>query len=266
MNVKPLFLKSYTLIFFLPLLAGFACDTRSPEDKHLLRHQRVFVLYDTLEPEILSETMAPDADSSYLEYVFRSYNLQDIKQVDSTIRVDLRYAGTNNFMGINFYDGLRHAYFPCEVAIALSNAQQYLRSVNPSYSLLIWDAARPLHIQQMMWDSLKMPDDKKFNYLSPPYETSLHNYGCAVDLTIADLSTGKTLDMGSDFDTFEKISQPVYEQLYLSKGELSVESVNNRQLLRRVMKRGGFSPIPSEWWHFGYGNKTLAAAKFKLIK
>jgi D-alanyl-D-alanine dipeptidase len=118
----------------------------------------------------------------------------------------------------------------------------------------------------MMWDSLDMPPDRKFNYLSPPYETSLHNYGCAVDLTILDLLQNKPLDMGTGFDEFIPLSQPVQEWKFLKSGELSREAFDNRRLLRVVMKKAGFASIPSEWWHFGYGNKEMNTAKFKLIK
>jgi D-alanyl-D-alanine dipeptidase len=150
-------------------------------------------------------------DTSYLEYIFRGYDLVDIRELDSSIHVDLKYAGKDNFLGKDLYDGLRKAYFPCEVAQKICNAQQYLKQVNSALSLLILDAARPLHVQQMMWDSLDMDPDKKFNYLAPPFSISLHNYGCAVDLTIIDLSKDSLLDMGSDFDDFSKISEPVYE-------------------------------------------------------
>jgi zinc D-Ala-D-Ala dipeptidase len=248
------------------VLAVSSCNLDLAKDRKVISHAKIFVLYDTLETLQASKQTIPDPDTSYLEYVFKAFNLQSIRLLDSSIRVKLMYADTSNFMGVNFYDGLRHAYFPCEVALGLCRAQYSLKQVNPRFSLLVLDAARPLHIQQMMWDSLKMPDDRKFNYLSPPYETSLHNYGCAADVTIVDIFTGNQLDMGSDFDTFEKISQPAYEQKFMDNGELSREAFENRRLLRWAMKRGGFGSIQSEWWHFGYGNKTLAAAKFKLIK
>ncbi|MES2679097.1 MAG: M15 family metallopeptidase [Bacteroidota bacterium] len=254
-------------VYFLALtLAISSCNVDLAKDREVISQRKIFVLYDTLERLQESKQIIPNVDTSYLEYVFKAYNLESIRSLDSSIQVNLMYAGTSNFMGVNFYDGLRQAYFPCEVALGLCRAQYYLKLVNPGFSLLVLDAARPLHIQQMMWDSLKMPDDRKFNYLSPPYETSLHNYGCAADVTIVELSTGLQVDMGSDFDTFEKISQPAFEQKFLGNGELSREAYENRRLLRWAMKRGGFASIASEWWHFGYGNKTLAATKFKLIK
>ena len=244
-----------------------ACDPNILKNENRLVHKRVFVIYDTLEQDaVLPEKTKSNNDTSYLEFVFRSYSLENIKNVDSSIQVKLRYADTSNFLKKNFYDGLRNAYFPCEVALNLAKAQYFLKQVNPDFSLLIWDAARPLHIQQMMWDSLKMPNDRKYNYLSPPYETSLHNYGCAVDLTIMSLSNQCSIDMGCDFDTFEKISQPVYEQQFLKTGLLTQTAFENRRLLRWVMRKAGFNSIPSEWWHFSYGNKIQATTKFKLIQ
>jgi zinc D-Ala-D-Ala dipeptidase len=205
-------------------------------------------------------------DTSYLESVFNQYGLVNIHSLDNTIRVDLRYASTNNFTGKNLYDGLRNAYFPCDVANRLCNAQYFLKKYDSTLSLCILDAARPLHIQQMMWDSLDLPANIKFNYLSAPSSISLHNYGCAVDLTIVDLRLGKELDMGTAFDQFDKLSEPIYEAAFLAKKELSGTAFHNRKLLRSVMGRAGFNPINSEWWHFNYCNKEQAAAKFALIK
>lgn len=239
-----------------------SCDRKGDAHYHLVKH-RVFVMRDTLNRD---QPLTVDPDSSYLEFVFKKYDLVDVQQLDSTIRVDLRYADTANFLHRNFYDGLKRVWLPCEVALRLCNAQSYLKQYDPQLSLVIFDAARPLHIQKMMWDSLNMPPDRKFNYLSPPWEISLHNYGCAVDLGILDLSQNKLMDMGTGFDAFEKLSQPVFERQFLQSGGLSREALGNRRLLRSVMKRAGFNSIPSEWWHFGYGSKESAAAKFKLIE
>jgi len=239
-----------------------AACVRKDQQAHTLVHHRVYVIPDPA-PDRKPE---PPADTSYLEYVFKGYDLVDIQALDSTIEVKLQYADTANFLKANFYDGLRHAYFPCEVAWRLCNAQSCLKLINPSLSLLILDATRPLHIQQLMWDSLKLPPNRKFNYLSPPYEISLHNYGCAADVTIFDSSQNMLMNMGSGFDCFEPVSQPALEWKFLKNGGLSPQAVQNRRLLRYIMKRAGFSPIASEWWHFSYCSKETAAAKFKLIK
>jgi D-alanyl-D-alanine dipeptidase len=138
--------------------------------------------------------------------------------------------------------------------------------VSPDLTLVILDASRPQHIQRLMWDSLKMSGPRKFNYLSPPDETSLHNYGCAVDATIMNIKTGIYLDMGTGYDQFEKLSEPVYEAHFLKTGELSREAFQNRRLLRSIMRNAKMNAINSEWWHFSSMSKDEAIDKFPLIK
>jgi D-alanyl-D-alanine dipeptidase len=227
-----------------------------------LTRRKTFIIYDT----VAKAKKEVNKDTSYLDLLFRIHGLTSIHDLDSSIRIDLRYADTNNFLRRNFYDGLRKAYFPCEVALKICNAQALLKMYDPDYSLLILDATRPLHIQQMMWDSLDLPPGQKYNYLAPPYTISLHNYGCAVDVTIVDTRTNKELEMGSDFDHFGKLSEPVYEWKFLKSGELSGEALENRKLLRKVMQSAKLNPITSEWWHFNYCTKEFAAANFTLIK
>ncbi len=204
-------------------------------------------------------------DTSYLNFLFQNKGLVNIQEIDSSIQVQLRYADTNNFLHSNFYDGLKTAYLTCEAAIKLSNAQYHLKAIHPHYSLIIFDASRPLHIQQMMWDSLKMPIKHKYQYLSPPSEPSLHNYGCAVDLSIIDLSNNRLLEMGSDYDFFGKLSEPRMEKELLKTGLLSEAAYKNRLLLRKVMTAAKFKPITTEWWHFSICTKPEAQQRFELI-
>ena len=124
----------------------------------------------------------------------------------------------------------------------------------------------PLHLQQLMWDSLKIEPNLKYNYLAPPYQESLHNYGCAIDLSIIDISTNKPLNMGTEFDAFTKLSQPAYEWQFLKTNELTSEAFENRKLLRKVMQLAKFYPITSEWWHFNYCTKEQAMLRFELVK
>ena len=205
-------------------------------------------------------------DTSYLEYVYGMYDVVDIRSIDSSIHVRLRYADTANFLHRDFYDGLRHAYLTCYAANKLSTAQYYLKQNNVRYSLLVYDAARPLHVQQMMWDSVKLPEDKKRKYLTPANARSMHNYGVAVDITIVDLDSGKTLDMGTDFDYFGDLSQPIFEDHYLEKKLLTKAQVDNRLLLRKVMRQAGFKSISSEWWHFVACSREKAETQCELIK
>jgi D-alanyl-D-alanine dipeptidase len=241
------------------------CNSEPTEKGSKIVKQQAIVTNDTFNLRtILKEKI--NVDTSYLEKIFKGYGLIDLNCIDTTIKVDLRYADTNNFLKLNMYGGLRKAYMPCDVALRLCNAQGYLKEMNSDYSLIIFDAARPFHTQKLMWDSLDMPPDVKYAYVSPPFNISLHNYGCAIDLSIIDLKKNKLLDMGTEFDYFGKLSQPVYEQYYLNKKELSQQALDNRKLLRKVMMQARFYPITSEWWHFNFCNKEQAASNYKLIK
>jgi D-alanyl-D-alanine dipeptidase len=261
-------LRTFYLYFLCLCLFIIACE-RKPEKKfYTIAKKTVFVVpfaTDSVEKKT-KKKFPPYVDTSYIEFVFQSYDLVNIKALDSTIHVDLRYADTNNFLKKNLYDGLRNAYFNCETALKVCAAQYYLKQIDSTLSLIVLDASRPQHIQQMMWDSLKMHPEQKFFYLAPPEETSLHNYGCAIDVTIIDLKTNELLDMGTDFDFFGKLSEPIYEVYFLKNGQLSQKAYKNRRLLRNVMQRAKLNPITSEWWHFSLCKKEEAIAKYRLIR
>lgn len=259
--INHIFFKTYFFALVVCTFIFSSCNfTDTKPNTKLIKHT-VFVIEDKI-----TKVERQSVDTSYLESLFKQHNLVNINTLDSTIKVNLKYADTANFLHLNFYDGLKKAYLPCEVATHLCNAQFYLKQFNKNYSLVIFDAVRPLHLQQLMWDSLKIEPNLKYNYLAPPYQESLHNYGCAVDLSIINISTNKTLDMGTEFDAFTKLSQPAYEWQFLKTKELSNEAFENRQLLRRVMHLAKFYPITSEWWHFNYCTKEQAILQFELVK
>ncbi|MBL7920319.1 MAG: M15 family metallopeptidase [Bacteroidia bacterium] len=258
-------MKIYQLYFLYVSILFCSCNNDAGKKSGKIVKKQLIVLKDTVKlSTILNERIK--SDTSSLEKIFKEFGLIDINSVDSTIKVDLRYADTNNFLKLNMYGGLRKAYMPHDVAVHLQKAQDSLKRIHPNYSLIVFDAARPFWIQKLMWDSLDMPPDIKFAYVSPPFNISLHNYGCAIDLSIIDVNGNKLLDMGTDFDFFGKLSQPVCEAYYFNKGELSQEAWDNRKLLRKVMMQARFYPINSEWWHFNFCNKEFAAANYKLIK
>lgn len=243
-----------------------ACVWKTDKEKNTIVKHKVYVI-DTQSDSVNMATKRTPvfADTSYLESIFRNNNLVNIHDLDSTILVKLSYSDTNNFLHINLYDGLRKAYLHCEAAIKLANAQAFLKKMHPNYSLVVFDATRPLHIQKTMWDSLKLPDLKKYQYLSPPSEPSLHNYGCAVDVSIVDTEADSLLDMGTEHDTFSKLAEPAMEKYFLKSGELSPEVFANRLLLRKVMQRAGYNPITTEWWHFSICTKPEAVKRFQLV-
>ena len=205
------------------------------------------------------------ADTSELERYLVSKQLVNVQELEPDIRVNLLYATDRNFLHKVIYKGLSRCYLPCQVAIKLCNAEYFLNQANPQYHIIVFDAVRPLHIQQQMWDELDMPAWKKINYLANPADLSLHNYGAAVDVGII-LETDSLLDMGTGFDSFNELSQPKHEARFLADGSLSEEAYGNRLILRRAMLRAGFSMMHTEWWHFNATNKTTAAARYGLIE
>lgn len=217
-----------------------------------------------IQPEGKTTNVFPK-DTSQLELYLLSKKLVNINTLDSSIKVSLLYSTSHNFLNKPVYEGLTQCYLPCEVAIKLCNAQFALKQQFPNYSIIVFDAVRPLHIQKQMWDELKMPPAQKINYLAHPNDISLHNYGAAVDVGIIGENT-TLLDMGTPFDYFGELSEPRREKQLYKQGKLSKQAFANRLLLRKVMENAGFAPITTEWWHFNATNKTNAAQKYTLIE
>lgn len=202
---------------------------------------------------------------SQLEKNIRNAGLVDVQQHNPNIRVNLRYSGTNNFVGVDIYGALEKAYLQPVVARMLNLAQEKLDSMKSGHHLLVWDAVRPVSAQQKLWDSIDKPDSLKSLYVAPPTRHSMHNYGCAVDVTIVD-STGNLLDMGTDFDHFGYEAYPRKEAYCLRNNLLTPQQIANRQILREAMRKAGFSPINTEWWHFSACTKRYAKAHFRVVK
>ncbi len=199
-----------------------------------------------------------------LESILVENGLVDIQVLDSSILVELRYSTTNNFVGVDVYGDLERCYLQPEVAQKLIQAQAALEQRKSGYSLLVFDGARPLSVQQIFWDTLAKPEEIKHLYVADPKEGSIHNYGSAVDLTIAD-AQAVPLDMGTEYDFFGELAYPTKENELLEAGLLTPAQIENRQLLRDVMISAGFTPINTEWWHFNAYSRKKAAELFKII-
>jgi D-alanyl-D-alanine dipeptidase len=229
------------------------------------------VARDTLVPAFsfldLDTTVTIELETviSLLERKLIDANLVSIKDVDSTIRVDLRYSTSNNFLNTILYDSLIHCYLQPDVAKKVSLAQFLLQSEHADYRLKIYDGVRPRSVQQKMWNMLDMPTKEKTKYVSNPKNGSLHNFGAAVDLTIIN-GEGKELDMATDYDFFGELAYPRLEQKMIAEGKLTQEQLQNRLLLRRVMKDAGFMPITTEWWHFNSCYRKEAWEKYKIVE
>ena len=171
----------------------------------------------------------------------------DIQQVAPDIRIELKYATKDNFIGANMYGQLRHAYLHHNLAKALARAQQALTKEHPGYRFLIYDAARPQSVQRRMYQAVAGTPKKI--YVAAPERGGRHNYGVAVDLTIVDAS-GKPLDMGSPFDHFGEEAHLGNEEARVRAGIFNKEVPANRSLMRRLLGAEGLRPYDKEWWHY----------------
>ena len=170
---------------------------------------------------------------------FRQPDLVELVKLDPSIKLDVRYASNNNFMGATFYPRAA-AYMQRPAAEALVRVHRQLKK--KGYGLLIHDAYRPWYVTKMFWDAT--PADMKI-FVANPQNGSRHNRGCAVDLTLFDLKTGEPIWMGAGYDEFSTRSFPDYE----------VDSSWarwHRELLRTSMEAEGFAIYEFEWWHFDY--------------
>lgn len=192
----------------------------------------------------------------------KSQGFVNIHDVDSSIHVSLMYTRPDNFTGKVLYTTLKEAYLHPDAAIALKKAQAKLKQLHPEYSLIIFDATRPMSVQQKMWNVVK-GTSKNIYVSNPANGGGLHNYGFAVDISICDVK-GDTIPMGTKVDFMGLASQPKFENEMLSKKVITTEAVRNRQLLRTVMAEGGFKVLNTEWWHFNL--KTRAQVKAEKLR
>lgn len=212
------------------------------------------------------EIVVDMAVSTY-ELSMQKQGLVNLQKNDSTIIVDLKYSSSDNFFGEDVYGVLQNAYLQKKPAQELKLANQMLQSINKDYRLLIYDAARPLSVQKILWQKLdSLPPKKRKDFVADPAEGSIHNYGCAVDLSIFDIKAQKELDMGTSYDFFGYRAYPRLEKQMLSEGKLSELQIENRQLLRKVMNANGFEAITSEWWHFNYYGRNRAKELYKIVE
>ncbi len=204
-------------------------------------------------------------DAQDFDTLMSSYGLVDIKSIDNEILVELKYSSVDNFVGEDMYGDLECAYFESSFADRVVKAQQILKRRYPNYTLLIYDAARPISVQRHM---RKVVEGTQFEgFVADGTNGGRHNYGVAVDLTIAHLD-GSPLDMGAGFDDFSEAASvkgtpdtddpatrsiEVYRDYVLGlaeRGVISLEAANNRILLIEVMLEVGLYPYRREWWHF----------------
>lgn len=165
--------------------------------------------------------------------------LVEIIKLDSTLKLDIRYATKNNFLKRPVYK-VAKAFLQKPVAEDLIKVNKELHK--DGYGLLIFDGYRPWSVTKLFWDEI---DLAKRKFVADPKTGSIHNRGCAVDLTIYDLKTEKEIKMPSEYDTFSDAAYPSY------MGGTSEER-SKRNFLIKVMETHNFKVHPNEWWHFDH--------------
>jgi D-alanyl-D-alanine dipeptidase len=188
-------------------------------------------------PELMKEALAAQPPQESGD--FRTADLVELTKLDPTIRLEVRYATTNNFLGTKFYSEAR-AFMQRPAAEAVARANSKLKQFG--YGLLIHDAYRPWYVTKVFWDAT--PADKKI-FVANPANGSRHNRGCAVDLTLYDLKTRRPVEMVSTYDETTARAYPDYP------GGTSLQRWH-RKLLRDAMEAEGFTVYEAEWWHFDY--------------
>lgn len=168
----------------------------------------------------------------------------ELIELDNSIKLDIRYARHDNFVGRPVYMEAR-AFLKKETAMALLRVNENVAA--DGYGVVVFDAYRPLSVTKLFWETAT-EDQKK--YVADPTVGSRHNRGCAVDLSLYHRSDGEHLEMPSDFDEFNEKAHPDF------RGGTALQR-QNRDYLRRKMETEGFDVNPNEWWHFDHKDWSL---------
>lgn len=246
-----------TILILLSILL-WNCQSKTKEEAKNI--DTLIVKKDSIVTKI--EPIIPQIEQQMIDQ-----GLVNIQKLDSTIMVELKYSTTDNFVGTDVYGDLERAYMQVKPAEMLVKANHFLKEKYPNYRLLVYDAARPLTVQQTFWDLLdSIPPQKRADFVANPAEGSIHNFGSAVDLTVFDLTTQKPLDMGTKYDFFGDLAYPRLEAKMLKEGRLTKKQIANRIILREAMGKAGYGRIESEWWHFNAMARIKAKSLFKIVE
>ena len=266
------------VLWLFILFWGFSCtttenesaeerksSTTTPDSINITTHSAIPKPQNKEKPQASFNTDTTRSGTCLYDSSMRSQGLINVQELDPSIMVQLKYSSTDNFVGKDVYGCLNTCYLQKKAAHMLARASEYLQKEHSGLRLLVYDGARPHSIQKILWASLPQysPGIRK-NYVADPAEGSIHNYGSAVDLTLAD-SLGKPLDMGTKYDFFGELAYPKAEQRLLAEGKLNKQQINNRLILRQAMRQAGFMPIEYEWWHFNALSRAAAKQQYNIV-
>ena len=183
-------------------------------------------------------------------------DLVEVVTLDPSLRIDVRYAGSNNFLRSPIYPEAR-VFLQRPAAEAVVRANRAVQA--QGYGLLLFDGYRPWYVTWMFWEAT--PAGKR-NFVADPATGSRHNRGCAIDLTLFDRKTGLEVPMPSGYDEFSERAHPNY-----AGG--TAEQRAARDLLRAAMAAEGFTVNDDEWWHYDchdWQKYRIGNAFFKDLK
>lgn len=215
------------------LAAAFLCSCNNKKVDE--RNPYNLDIIDTYEEYLASVAEDPDNE------------LVNLESFIPGVVLDIRYATTNNFTGVQIYTEPK-AYARKPVAEALLEIQKELASQN--IGLKIYDAYRPyaatLYFYEVYHDT---------TFVASPRSGSNHNKGFAIDLSLIDLETGEELEMPTEFDTFSEVAAVDYP-------DLPENVLKNREILVNAMTSHGFTTYKDEWWHFNFAKDR---SKYKIV-
>lgn len=197
-----------------------------------------------------------------LNFLLKSNDFREIT-ADEGVVIDLRYAGSNNFVGQDMYGPFNRLFLHKRAADKLKAAIALLKHEHPGYKFVIYDGLRPRSVQYVLWG--KVVGTPREKYVADPKKGSIHNFGMAIDLSVQD-AQGRELDMGTGFDNFTPLAESQLEQDKLAAGELTQAQIDNRMILRRPMEEAGFKVLPEEWWHFDAMPAELVRKQFTIVE
>lgn len=232
MTTRPC-LRACVILFFAGIFSACSDHRIAPAAESAFFH------IDPVQPVAHLLPLALAATPPHEQGDFRPADLVELTSLDPTIKLDIRYATSRNFLGTPLYSQAR-AFLQRPAAEALVRVQRSLAS--EGFGLLVHDAYRPWYVTKIFWDAT--PPDKH-HFVANPATGSRHNRGCAVDLTLIDLKTGKPTLMPSLYDEMSERAYPTY-----TGGTDSARHL--RDLLRQHMEAEGFAVYEFEWWHFDY--------------
>jgi len=216
-------------------MSGAKHMLKMTHDCHAIKPLAIlFILFIMLTPGMAFRPWGETREEASARPPEQVADLVDVKEVNPRIIVDMKYATEDNFVKKRLYDS-NTCFLKRPTAIKLDAVQKELERIN--LGLKVWDCYRPLAVQQILWTIL--PDER---YVANPEKGSRHNRASSVDVTLVD-SQGKELQMPTGFDDFSPRAHHQHQ-------DLPDQVIRNRALLKGLMEKAGFIPLPEEWWHY----------------